>query len=322
VPEDAVAAGRRALGPSRRAWIGRPLAGQNACWLALGVLYLAWGSTYPAMRVALRGIPPFPLLTMRCLGAGVVLLAVARHRGAPWPTRREWVSSLLVGSLILGVGHGLTTWSMQRADSGIAAVLGSLAPVWMVLFGRLLLHRRPSPAALAGLVASTTSLIALAIAPIGWAAGSVWSLRLELPDDALMATAAQLVAVIPGFALLTAATGEAGHWHTHPSAQSWLALLYVTVIGYVVGFAAYTWLLRMMRLSTVSTYAYVAPVLAVAVGSWLLHEVVGTGELIGSAIVLAAVAVVSRDGGAVEPLAPPALPSPAPVPSSIGGSPL
>ena len=309
-------------------------------WAGLIVLYIAWGSTYPAMRVALRTLPPVFLLSARCALAAVALGAICAARRAERPTWRQVRGAAVVGWLVLGLGHGLTTWSMQHTASGVAAVLGSLVPVWMALTGWAVLGQRPMRRELQGLaiglvglavVASATAhgassgkaLIALAIAPAAWAAGSALSLRIATPVDALVSTTVQLLATAPVLLLVGLAGGEQHRLPAHWSSTTLLSFTYVTVIGYVVGFAIYTWLLRAAPLTWLGTYAYVNPLLAVVLGVVLLGEPLGATTLVGSAIVLAGVALVATrtpwaaEAGAAHPVdgvAPePARPEPDPM---------
>ena len=289
----------------------RPVPSIRRIWLGLLVLYIAWGSTYPAMRVALRTLPPVFLLSARCLLAAIALGAICAARRAQWPTRREVAGAAVVGWLVLGLGHGLTTWSMQHTESGVAAVLGSLVPVWMALTGWVVLGQRPVRREVQGLaiglvglavVATATAhgassgkaLLALAIAPAAWAAGSALSLRIGTPSDPLVSTTVQLMATAPVLLVVGLLGGEASRLPETWSGTTLLSFAYVTVIGYVVGFAIYTWLLREAPLMWLGTYAYVTPLFALVLGVVLLGEPLGATTLVGSAIVLAGVALVAN----------------------------
>lgn len=285
-------------------------------------LYLSWGSTYPAMRIALRTLPPFSLQAARCLLAVLPLVLLARYRGALWPTMRQWQGSLGIGTVVLGGGHGLTAWAVVHTSGGLAALLVSMVSVWMVVLSWLVLAQRPTRSVLVGitlgllglaLITGTAGdglsggpLAALLASPLCWAVGSVLSLRAELPDDPLMATAAQLLAVVPVFVLLAVATGESSRWSAdllRPEAL--LALGYLALVGYVLGFAVYTWLIRVSLLSTVGTYAFVNPLIAVVLGWLLLDERLTPSLVAGGGLVLAGVALSVRQqlprSDAVEP---------------------
>ncbi len=286
--------------------------------LGLVVLYVSWGSTYPVMKVALRTIPPFLLLTARCLLAALALLLIARLLGASWPGRRQWLGSLVVGGLVLGGGHGLTAWAMVQASGGLAALLVSVVSVWLAVLSWILLGRRPSRRTGLGLLtglagvavlAGTASaglgwapLLALIVSPLAWALGSVVSSRVRLPAEPLMATAAQLLVLVPVFALLAVAAGEPARITAASlSGTSLTALIYLALVGYVIGFAAYTWLIRELALATVGTYAYANPLVAVGLGVLLLGEPLTGSMLLGGLVILGGVALVVWDRA---PLAP------------------
>lgn len=302
-------------------------------------LYLSWGSTYPAMRIALRTLPPFSLQALRCLLAVLPLVLLARYRGAAWPTLQQWRGSLLIGTIVLGGGHGLTAWAMVHATGGLAALLVSMVSVWMVVLSWVVLAQRPSPTVLAGiglgllglvLITGTAvagleggPLLALLAAPLCWAAGSVLSLRAELPGDALMTTAAQLLAVVPVFVLVAGATGEAAALAgVTPSLEAGLALVYLSLVGYVLGFAVYTWLIRVSVLSTVGTYAFANPLVAVVLGWLILGERLTPALVAGGAVILLGVALTVRQApqatAAVTPSPPRASAPLRPTPVAVG----
>lgn len=281
--------------------------------LGLVTLYLSWGSTYPAMRVALRALPPFTLLSARCLIAGVVLFVVALARGGRLPSARSWLASLAVGALVLGVGHGLMTWALQEVTGGLAAILASMVSLWLPAFAFGMLGERPGRRTLIGLgiglfglsvvvgtlaggVTPLLPLVALVLSPVAWAFGSVLSCRLRLPDEPIMATATQLLTCAPLMALAALVRGESLDVTTIDR-TSLLAFLYVTVAGYVIGFSVYNWLLRSLPLSTVGTYAFVNPIVAIALGTLLLSEPLHLDSVIGGTVILAGVALVVLDGG-------------------------
>jgi drug/metabolite transporter (DMT)-like permease len=294
---------------------GAPSVGQVAAKLlsqrvGLLVLYLSWGSTYPAMRIALRTLPPISLQAARCLLAVLPLVLLARWFGAAWPTARQWRGSLLIGTIVLGGGHGLTAWAVVQTSGGLAALLVSMVSVWMVVLSWLVLDQRPTRSVLIGIAVGLLGLVlitgtagaglsggpllALLASPLCWAAGSVLSLRAELPGDPLMTTAAQLLAVVPVFLVVAALVGETAAWTTLPTAEAGLALLYLALVGYVLGFAVYTWLIRVSLLSTVSTYAFANPLVAVVLGWLLLGERLTPELLAGGALVLVGVALSVR----------------------------
>lgn len=295
---------------------GRPTQPLSRPALVAGmvVLYLGWGSTYPAMRIALRTIPPFLLLGARCAAAGVVLLAAARLRKAPVPTAAQWRGAAVVGLLTLGLGHGLTTFGVGRVPGGTAALLVSMTAVWIAVLAWWLLGERPRRRGRAGLVVAfaglfavvgtdvagsydSSAVAALLLAPLFWAVGSVVSRKVVLPDDVLMATAAQLLtaALLP--LSVGVATGEIGSLGRSTFvAESVWAFAYLTVCGYVVVFSAYTHLIGRAPMSTVGTYAYVNPVVAAVLGVLVLGEPLTSSMVVGGAVILVGVAMVVVDG--------------------------
>lgn len=296
--------------------------------LAFGAVYLIWGSTYLAIRFAIEGIPPFLMAGVRFLVAGAILYGWFRGRGEAAPGPRQWRAAAIAGGLLLLGGNGLLSWAEQHVPSGIAALLVATVPLWMVwLAGRGVHGVRTGARELGGLVSGLLGVGLLlvpspeALANVGtdprgfllgasavlvgsflWAAGSVYSRRAPLPPRPLYATG---VTMLAGGALLLAvgvARGELGA--LDPAAvtpRSVLALLYLVVLGSLVAFSAYTWLLRVAAPALVGTYAYVNPVVAVLLGWALAGEPLDARTAIGASIVLASVAVVRgaprrRDG--------------------------
>jgi drug/metabolite transporter (DMT)-like permease len=307
--------------------------------IALATVYVLWGSTYLAMRLAIATIPPFTMAAARHFTAGVILYAIARLRGAPRPRLADWRSTAIIGALLLLLGNGGVVWAEQRVSSGMAALLICSEPMWIVLFAWLRRDgRRPSPLVVAGLLLGFAGLVllvrpghdgmlvdrlgaaAVLIASISWAAGSLYVQRATLPSSPLLATAMQMLC---GGGLLFAAgavTGEPARFAlSQVSAGSALAVLYLIVFGSLIGFTAYTWLLRSASPVLVSTYAYVNPVVAVFLGWVLLREPVTSGTLLGAAVILAGVALIttaSATGSARS--APPAAAAAGP---EVGGPP-
>ncbi len=278
--------------------------------LGLLTLYLSWGSTYPVMRVALRTMPPLLLLSGRCAVAGVILLVVARLRGAMMPTLRQWGTAAVIGGTVLGLGHGLTTWGIQHVEAGVAALLVSMVSVWLAVLSWGLLGERPTSRTAAGLlvgfvglafVATASSsgggrsgllaVAALVASPLAWALGSILSRRVELPTDPIMSTAAQLLACAPMLFTVSVVAGEPGRAQAF-SGASLAAFLYLAVCGYVAGFAVYTWMLQVESITIVGTYAYVNPLVAVALGAVFLGESLSWAVVIGGVVILAGVALV------------------------------
>jgi drug/metabolite transporter (DMT)-like permease len=285
--------------------------------VALGAVYLIWGSTYLAIRFAIETIPPFLMAGARYLTAGALLYGWSRLRGAPRPSLVHWRSAGIIGALLLLLGNGGVVWSEQRVSSGLVALLVSTEPLWIVL---LVWFRdrgqRPGGRVIAGLLLGCAGLVllvrpgsssggldplgvvAVLIASLSWAWGSVYSQRAKLPSSPLLSTAMQMLA--GGALLLLAATltGEPAHFAlAQVSTRSLLSLAYLVVFGAIIAFTAYVWLLRAAPPVLVSTYAYVNPVVAVLLGWALAGEPLARGTLIAAAVILTGVALISSAQG-------------------------
>ncbi len=313
----------------------QPAASAMAIALALAAVYVIWGSTYLAMRLAMVTLPPFTMAAVRHSIAGVILYLFARARGAARPRLAHWGPAAIIGALLLLAGNGGVAWAEQRVGSGMAALLICSEPMWIVLLVWLLPGgRRPTLPVLGGLLLASLGLLILVrpsggaafavdpagaavllIAAISWAAGSVYVQRATLPESPLLATAMQMLC---GGGLLfaaAAATGESSlNALAHVSTGSALAVVYLIAFGSLVGFTCYTWLLRVAPPVLVSTYAYVNPVVAVLLGWWLAKEAVTTGTLVGAAVILCGVALLSTVSHGSRP-APDAARAPDPAPA-------
>ena len=283
--------------------------------LAFAVIYFVWGSTYLAIRVGVREVPPFLLAAMRFLVAGVVLYGWMIAQGEPSPSARQWRSVSLLAILIFVIDYGLVFWSEQRVASGIAAVMMATIPAFMALSEIIFLRTqkltvRLALALLIGIggveVLMSRSLnlgdapidrvgaVALIIASMSWSVASVLTRKLPLPPSKVMSSGAQMLAGGVFLALTAAALGEFRNFH--PSAVSrgaWLSLLYLIVAGSIIGFTAYVWLLHHESPTKVGTYAYVNPVVAVLVGYFLGGEALGLRTILGTLLVLISVVVIT-----------------------------
>lgn len=273
--------------------------------LALFSLYFIWGSTYLAIRFALAGFPPLLMAGIRFLIAGSLLFGFMRWRGAPLPTRPQWVGSILVGALLLAGGNGGVTYAEQWVTSGLAAVWVATMPVWAALFSGLW-GKWPSKVEWAGLAlgfagvvilnfegnlrANPIGAIALTIATICWAFGSVWSRHLSLPAGP-MASAAQMLA---GSAILIPVGLISGERITVvPDFGAISAVLYLVVFGSLIAFSSYAYLLRKVRPTLATSYAYVNPMVAVLLGVVLGGEKISTAGVVAMLTILGGVALVS-----------------------------
>lgn len=292
----------------------KPATATAAIGLALLALYLIWGSTYLAIAVAIETMPPFLMAGLRFLLAGGALYAVLRLRGASTPSLLHWRSAAIVGGLLLLGGNGLVSWAESRVPSGLAALLIAAVPLWMVLLEATRRGgSRPGRAVLGGLLLGFLGIIlllgpgdlggapldllgagALLVAALSWATGSVHGRRFPQASSVLLATAMQMLA---GGALLMLAGTAAGEWARFDpgavSTDSLLALAYLVSAGSILGLSCYVWLLRVAPPALVGTYAFVNPVVAVALGWAFLAEPLTLDTLTAAAVICAGVAVIT-----------------------------
>lgn len=284
--------------------------------LAFAIIWFVWGSTFLVVRVAIAAIPPLLMCGLRLALAGAMLLVWARATGAAWPRGEQWRNAALVGILLPGIGNASVTIGVAHVPSGLVALLVSTIPLWMALLSWLGSHGDPpGRQALAGLVLGFAG-IALLIGPgiatghdatlspvwslvpvlgsLSWAWGSLWSRRASQPASPLMSTAVGLLAAGVGLVLVSAAVGDVARWNAAATpASAWLALLYLAVFGSVLGFTAYLYLLRRVAPSVVSTYAFVNPVVAMALGIVFGGETLTPRTLAAAAVVLVAVLLIT-----------------------------
>jgi len=295
---------------------GRP----GAVWAALITVYIAWGSTFLAIRYVVETMPPFLTASVRFLIAGGILYAWRRISGDAPPTRRQWRSAAVVGLFLLLGGNGCVSWAEQRLTSSVTALLIASVPVWMVLLDALLHGRQPGyqkPGRLtllgilvgfAGIVLLVSpnqqegaqgkiDLLGAAAVTLGaflWAAGSLYSRSADLPDSALLGTSMEMLCGGLGLLLAGTVTGEWASINIPAiSANSLLGLVYLIIFGSWVGFAAYTWLLRAAPIPLVSTYAYINPVVAVVMGHLIAAEPLTIRMELAAAVIIGAVALIT-----------------------------
>jgi drug/metabolite transporter (DMT)-like permease len=278
---------------------------RTALILALAAVYFIWGSTYLALRFGLEGFPPLLLNGIRFLLAGVAMYAVLRWRGVPAPTRRQWWNAGRVGALLLGAVGLVTVAEDVGVGSAVVAAAVAIIPVWAALTSGLF-GSWPRRLEWVGLIvglggvlvltqegdlqASMVGLALVVVAPVLWAFGSVWGLRLDMPKS-LMATAAELVT--GGVLLLVVGLLLGERVEVMPSGTSILALLYLAVFGSIVGYTAYVYLLENTRPALATSYAYVNPAVAVVLGVTLGAEVLTGQVFLGLPLVLAGVAIIT-----------------------------
>jgi drug/metabolite transporter (DMT)-like permease len=304
----------------------------RAAWkrlLAFAIIYLVWGSTYLAIRVGVREVPPFVFAAMRFLVAGLVLYGWMIARGERSPSGRQWASAFLLGLLIFVLDYGLLFWAEQRVPSGIAAVMLATIPAFMALSEIIFLRTqrltfRLALALLIGLggvgvlVSNSLNLgaapigrvgaVTLLIASVSWSVASTLSRKLPLPASKAMSSGAQMLAGGVLLALTASALGEFREFRPGSvSREAWLALLYLIVAGSIIAYTAYVWLIHHESPTKVGTYAYVNPVVAVLLGYFLGGETLGLRTILGTLFVLASVVVITTTRGkkaAAETLAP------------------
>ncbi|MFF4492912.1 EamA family transporter [Streptomyces sp. NPDC001546] len=292
-------------GTSRRGTSG-------AVWSALGVVYVVWGSTYLGIRIAVQTMPPFLSAGARFITAGLVLAGIVAWRYGPSAlrvTRAQLGSTVVVGLLLVLGGNGLVVLAETSVPSGLAALLVASVPMWVVVL-RTLTGDRPPVRTLLGVLVGLAGLAVLTSPGLSgevrlsgvllvlagalcWSLGSFSAGRLPLPGNPFTGSAYQmawggLAGVLVGLVRGEQRGLDPGSFST----ASWLALGYLVLIGSVVGFTAYAWLLQAAPLSLVATYAYVNPVVAVALGALILDEPLTLPIVLGGAIVVAAVGVI------------------------------
>jgi drug/metabolite transporter (DMT)-like permease len=274
-------------------------------------LYVVWGSTYWAIALAVRTLPPFVSAGYRFIISAIILFAWLRYRGVPWPSAREWASCAFIGTFLFVFGNGCVCSAERWVPSGETSLIVASAPLWIAALSWLVGKTAvPRPLVWLGIalgLAGVTVLvwrsgeasvggheslgrILLMAASLAWSIGAVASKVLPLPSSAFMSSATQMLAGGAAMVLAGVVLGEP--LAMRGSAESLWAMLYLILVGSLVGFASFTFLLRWVPATSVSTYAFVNPLVAVLMGAALLHERLGTRELLAGALILAAVAAI------------------------------
>jgi drug/metabolite transporter (DMT)-like permease len=282
---------------------------------AFAAVYIVWGSTYLAIRFAVETLPPLLMAGARFVLSGAILLAWARFReGAAPPSRTEWRTALISGSLLLLGGNGGVAWAEQRVPSGVAALLVAVVPLWMVLLvwlgpggdrprlpvfvgvglGLAGLALLVGPDALRQGGTSSVGALVLVLASLSWAIGSLYIQRAPKAPSGVSASGSQMLA--GGLVLIIA--GVVAHEPSrldlaHASTRSLLGFAYLVTIGSLIGFTAYLYLLAHTSAAKAATYAYVNPVVAVFLGWAIGHESVTSRTIVAAAIILAGVAIIT-----------------------------
>lgn len=279
-------------------------------WAALLIIYFVWGSTYLGIRVVVQTMPPFLAAGVRFVSAGTLLGVILAVRSGPRRlrvTRRELASAALIGLLLLCIGNGFVSVGEQTVPSGLAALVVGVIPLMVLAIRRVSGERVPTSALVGVLIGfiglavlmvpggldgsvSVFGMLALLGASFAWSVGSFLSSRIALPHDPIVSTVYQL---LTGGLLLLAVAGATGEWRFDVSSFSTgsvISLLYLISAGSLLAYTAYTWLLQHAPISRVSTYAYVNPVVAVALGFVILNEPITLSAAFGAVLIVASVA--------------------------------
>jgi drug/metabolite transporter (DMT)-like permease len=292
-------------------------------WTALAAVYVIWGSTYLGIRISVETLPPFVSGGLRFGAAGVVLAAILvlrRGTAALRVTSRQLAGAVLAGTLLLAGGNGVVVLAESgppgtAVPSGIAALLVATVPLLVVLL-RAVTGDRPRTATVVGVLVGFLGLVVLVLprgsgavpilgallvvgAAASWSVGSFLSRSLSLPEDPFVATVYEMITGAIALLAVAAVRGEFGRFDpAEVSGRSWLALGYLFAAGSLVAFTAYVWLLQHAPISLVATYAYVNPVVAVALGALLVAEPITPQVVLGGAVIVLGVAlVVSTERG-------------------------
>ncbi len=284
--------------------------------LAFAAIYLIWGSTYLGIKIAIETLPPLFMGGSRFVIAGMLLFIALRMQGHPMPAAKHWGNGLIVGALLIGCGNGGLTWAQQTTPSGLASLLIATIPMWITTLDALrpkgrfpgipnvigialgfsgILLLISNPFHQSETAVEPVSTVVLLLAALCWAAGSLFARYTEKPDSPLMGIALQMI--LGGSALATAGFA-AGELETNPASEwsrrSLLAYAYLVFIGSLIGFTAYSWLLKVCRPATVATYAYVNPVIAVFLGWFIAEEELNFRMLTAAAVIVSSVILISH----------------------------
>jgi drug/metabolite transporter (DMT)-like permease len=285
-------------------------------WIALLALYIVWGSTYLAIRFSVETIPPFLHAALRFLISGAILYFWRRSAGDPPPTASNWKSTAIVGTALLLGGNGLVAWAEQTVPSGIAALMITTSPFWLVLFESLRAGgAKPTWQAILGLIVGfggvfllvgpkeitgsevsfgTLGIVLLLLAPFFWSLGSIYAKGADMPKSTLLSTGMQMLTGAAALFIVSLIKGELnGFSFGLVSTRSWLGLAYLITFGSLIGFVSYGWLLHNAPISLMSTYAYVNPLVAVLLGNLLADEPLNGSILIAAAIIIGSVILIN-----------------------------
>jgi drug/metabolite transporter (DMT)-like permease len=307
---------------------------QAEVWAGLVFIYIVWGSTYLAIRIAVETIPPFLQAAMRFIPAGLLLfafVAIRQRHLVRRPTRTELRDMAIVGTLLAVVGNGFVSFAEQTIPSGVAALIIALTPAWFAIISRVAFGDVIPRLAVVGIVIGLAGiailawpvggvgalepigLLALLVAPIGWSSGSAYAARVaKHPQPAAFSLGLQMLFGGIVLSVIAIANGEVASFDPAAvDAASWAALLYLMLMGSLASWTVYAWLLRNAPLPLIGTYAYVNPIVAVILGAIVLSEPITPRTLIAAVVIIVGVAlVVTARGRMVKPSSAAAEPSP------------
>lgn len=271
---------------------------------ALFCTYFIWGATYLAIKFGIESFPPFLMAGLRFITAGIILYAVMRYLGSPNPSLKQWLAATAIGILLPAIGNGTVSYVQQTISSSVAALSIATAPIWMAIFSSIWGHHISRQewlgiaigfagivllnvgGSLYGDIKSTALLI---FAAASWSFGSVWSKHLEVPAG-LMAPASQML--MGGIVLMIFSAFQGESFPTVISNKSWAAMLFLVVLGSLVAYSAYQYLLKTVRPLLASSNTFVNPMVAFALGIWFAGETVSKIEYIALAVILVGVFLV------------------------------
>jgi drug/metabolite transporter (DMT)-like permease len=291
---------------------------QTSIILALSAVYVFWGGTYLAMKIAIETIPPFIMGGTRFLTAGLLVYIWGIYKGQEPPEKSHWLYASLLGILMLLIGQGGIIWAQQYVPSGVAAIIFATVPLWMTLISWVCQGaQRPNNLVIFGLFLGFFGIvlqvknsllgvdinsnhwvgyIVLILAAVSWAWGSVYSRVFRLPASPLMSIALQMLTGGTFYIVVSLLKGEWKQFEVLSiSLGSMLSLGYLILFGSIIGFGAYIWLLKVADPTMVSTYAYVNPVVAVFLGCTLAGEPLTLNDAVVAMLILTSVVIISRN---------------------------
>ncbi|MDP2153782.1 MAG: drug/metabolite exporter YedA [Methylotenera sp.] len=272
--------------------------------LALFCTYFIWGSTYLAIRFGIESFPPFLMGGVRFTVAGIILFVVMRYLGSAMPSAREWLGASVVGLLLPALGNGTVCYVQQTVSSSVAALSIATAPIWMAIFSSIWGHKI-TPKEWLGIAIGLVGIVLLNLggsfdgdfmsafllifAAASWSFGSVWGKHLAMPKG-LMGAACQMLTGGLALMMVSAYAGET--WPAEISSKSWGAMLFLIVLGSLVAYSAYQYLLKTVRPLVASSNTFVNPIVAFAVGVWFASEHVTMVEMVALGVILVGVFLV------------------------------